>query len=115
MPSAQSLQPLPDEVCERCGKTISRRAIANVHGDQVLCSGCYGKAQDAVRVAASWKTPPTERQTKYATALGLSFHPSATFLDLRDLLNCHFSGDKPSPGWLIEYAQEIEALVSVYT
>ena len=31
-----------DEICQDCGKTISRRARANVwNGDRIVCSRCY--------------------------------------------------------------------------
>lgn len=43
---------LPDEICQDCGKPISRRAKANVwNGERVICTPCLKKRETAAVLA----------------------------------------------------------------
>jgi hypothetical protein len=70
-PSKPKPPRLPEEVCEQCGKTISRKAIANVFDGRILCTACWrplnrARAEQEARAAAA-KIPASEAQLRYAT------------------------------------------------
>jgi len=57
----------------------------------------------------------TESQFYYAYALGLSFPGDIDVDEMRDLLSRHLGKDGTSPQWLISYASELGADVTMYT
>jgi hypothetical protein len=69
-----------EEKCQHCGKIITRRAIAHVYGDLILCTACC-RAAHAIEAAKHERErefaevesePATVRQLVFAKTLGLN-------------------------------------------
>ena len=85
--------PVTPEICEVCGKKITRRAVANVFENQVTRTACWRRLtrekEEQEAEQRELVTPATERQIAYAHDLGLTWPSGICKRDMSRLISGH--------------------------
>lgn len=86
-----------EEKCQECGKTITRRMVANIVHGGVVCTACKHAIEHAKRAARPVPITtadvvydpdePTPRQIAFAQHLGIDIPPGVRKWDLSDLID----------------------------
>jgi len=84
---------VPDEVCQQCGKAISRRAHVNIFEGRVVCTPCLGKLSEAGRkkevAEHAERTTAEEPDIARARDQGVKISPGVTVAELGRLVAAH--------------------------